>query len=352
MKRNPTLQLFLAELLGNTMFAFFAEACVAQMFFGTALDLEVGLQTHKSSIYISYSRWLNYAIGTGLSYSVSKAVVCSIKGVGINPAFTVAASVLNIKDSLPWRKAFLAIAAQYLGGLLGAGLVYSVYNVQLSDLIKANIREARRIFASYPISNDEKSVTLIWDQILASIVITVVYLASNDFRPDGFMLGNFARSLPPMLTGLCMTAVQLSNGILAGISANPARDFSSRLFSAIWFGDEVWTLPHKKEGDEFSGNNRHYFWMPMILPYLGSLLGTFVYTIAVKVFTNWSGPKESREKLTQKEQHLKELKQVEKRLNKLNHDLREGNLGAALGGPMFSRIRSLRSLQGGKMSTN
>ena len=72
-------------------------------------------------------------------------------------------------------------------------------------------------------------------------------------------------SVGPIVIGLALGAVGLGFGSIAGFSVNPARDFGSRLFTSIMYGSEVWTV------------SNYYFWIPLLMPFVGSLLGAGIY---------------------------------------------------------------------------
>lgn len=57
-----------------------------------------------------------------------------------------------------------------------------------------------------------------------------------------------------------------------GYAINPARDFGPRLFTwlAGW-GSQVFTAGH------------YFFWVPIIAPLLGAVLGTLIYLILISI---------------------------------------------------------------------
>lgn len=69
-----------------------------------------------------------------------------------------------------------------------------------------------------------------------------------------------------ILVGLIVVLLGMSFGYNCGGAINPARDFGPRFFTFIaGWGHQVFT----------AGN--YFFWIPLVAPMLGSLVGTFLY---------------------------------------------------------------------------
>jgi len=57
---------------------------------------------------------------------------------------------------------------------------------------------------------------------------------------------------------------------MLGYAINFARDFGPRLFTyCVGYGSGVWTA------------GGYYFWIPMVVPFLGCLLGGFLYDLLI-----------------------------------------------------------------------
>src|SRR5439155_26670914 len=80
-------------------------------------------------------------------------------------------------------------------------------------------------------------------------------------------------NLNPLIIGLLIVAIGASFGLNTGYAINPARDFGPRLWIAIVSG-----------GASFSASN-YYFWVPIVAPLLGGVVGAFIYDYTLgKVF--------------------------------------------------------------------
>ncbi|CAK5053830.1 unnamed protein product [Meloidogyne enterolobii] len=106
----------------------------------------------------------------------------------------------------------------------------------------------------------------ILDQLFGTALLAAGLWAITDKRnrvPSGFI---------PLLAGLILTMISLTFGLNGGFAINPARDLGPRLFMlSIGLG---WGM--------FSNNN-FYFWIPLAVPFVGALIGAFVYNLLIGV---------------------------------------------------------------------
>ena len=77
-------------------------------------------------------------------------------------------------------------------------------------------------------------------------------------------------NLTPFIVGLVVAAIGMSYGANAGYAINPARDFGPRLWAAMAGWGQV-ALP----------GIHGYFWVPIIGPLIGAVIGAFVYDLLI-----------------------------------------------------------------------
>src|SRR5437588_1864579 len=82
-------------------------------------------------------------------------------------------------------------------------------------------------------------------------------------------------NMGPLLIGLAVAAIGISFGANAGYAINPARDFGPRLFAWLAGWGKI-AMP----GDY--GNVNTYFWIPIVWPVVGGLVGAYVYDFVVR----------------------------------------------------------------------
>ena len=96
---------------------------------------------------------------------------------------------------------------------------------------------------------------------MGTALLLLVIRAIGDARNNA-PTGNMA----PLFVGLLVVLIGMCFGLNAGYAINPARDLGPRLFTMIaGWGPGVFT----------AGN--HWFWVPIVGPLIGGVLGIAVY---------------------------------------------------------------------------
>ncbi|MCL7381804.1 MIP/aquaporin family protein [Streptomyces sp. 35G-GA-8] len=244
----------------------------------------------RQTVAFGPANWLIISWGWGLGVVFGVYVSGGISGGHINPAVTLAFAA---RRGFPWNKVLPYWGAQLLGAFLGAAVVFSAYSWAIDDFNgKAGIARDQSlstfsIFATFPAEYFGSS----WwgpflDQLIGTAILLILVCALIDTRNSG-PLSNLA----PFLIGLVVFAIGLSIGTNAGYAINPARDFGPRLWTYfVGWGDIA--LPGTFQW--FSG----YFWIPIIGPLVGGLIGVFVYDFFIgKVLTERAKEVKPPEKL-------------------------------------------------------
>jgi glycerol uptake facilitator-like aquaporin len=103
------------------------------------------------------------------------------------------------------------------------------------------------------------------DQVVATTLLIIIVLAVGDKRNVEMPHGTAA-----IIMGLTVVLIGTSFAYNCGYAINPARDFGPRLFTAMaGWGSQVFTAGH------------YFFWIPIVGPLVGSVLGTFIYLILI-----------------------------------------------------------------------
>jgi glycerol uptake facilitator protein len=202
-------------------------------------------------------------------------VAGGVSGAHINPAVTVAFAA---RRGFPWRKVPSYIAAQVIGAFLGALLVYIVYKAAIDSYERANhITQGDpnsiptfSIFATFPAKYLANWVGPFVDQVVGTAFLVAFIFALTDERNQPPRA-----NLAPLIVGFVVVAIGLSFGANAGYAINPARDFGPRLFAWIAGWGKI-AMP----GDY--GNVNTYFWIPIVGPFVGGLIGAFAYDLGIR----------------------------------------------------------------------
>lgn len=170
---------------------------------------------------------------------------------------------------MPVHKFVFYVIAQCLGAFFASLAVYLVYLSQLQHFKNGMYSlETAGIFATYPYDVDKpggSTFSLFADQFFATALFIVAIHAITDK-----LNSEMSHELVAMLIGLTLTVIGASYGVNSGFAVNPARDFAPRLFTAM----AGWGAKTFQAGDGF-------FWIPTLVPMLGSFAGTVAYSVFV-----------------------------------------------------------------------
>ncbi|MBS1816350.1 MAG: MIP family channel protein [Acidobacteria bacterium] len=248
--RQELIREMLAEFLGTTVLLLFGLGVVAQSVLsqkgaGAAL-----------SIHICW----------GLAVTMGCYVSAGVTGAHLNPAVSVA---LAVHRRFPWSKVGPYIVAQLAAALVASALVYLAYHDALAAFDGGHRQVAGAlgtagIWATYP--QPFMSLTSgFLNEALGSALLMGVILGITDSRNSPAPNG-----LAPVLVGLLVVAIGAAFGWNTGYAINPARDFGPRLFTAMaGWGGEVFTANHG------------WWWVPVVAPCVGTVLGGWVYDVCV-----------------------------------------------------------------------
>lgn len=229
---------FLGEFIGTAILLLLGDAVVAN----------VVLKGTKGS----GAGWVAINFGWGTAVFIAVFIVAEYSGAHINPAVTLG---LALAGSFEWTSVPLYLAAQFLGGALGAFLVWLHYRDHFEATDDADAKLA--VFCTAPAIRNNLSNLL--SEIIATFVLVfaVLYMVKPDVG-----LG----ALDALPVGAVVLAIGLTLGGTTGYAINPARDLSPRIIHAL--------VPIRGKRD----SDWNYAWIPVLGPIIGGLLagGAFV----------------------------------------------------------------------------
>lgn len=242
-----TFREVLAEMLGTFVLILFGAGVVAQ----------VVLSRGANGSYLA----INLAWGLGVTMG---CYVCAgVSGAHINPAVTLA---LAVHRGFPWAKVVPYMAAQTAGAFAAAAVVYFTY-LEAFAAFDGGVRHVLGpqgtafIFATYPQPYLSTFPGGFVDQVVGTAILMGVILGITDSRnsaPPG--------GLVPFIVGLLVVGIGMAYGANSGYAINPARDLGPRLFTFVaGWGTEVFR----------AGN--HWWWVPVVAPPVGAVLGGWIY---------------------------------------------------------------------------
>lgn len=208
----------------------------------------------------TYGTWMNLTICWGIAVMFGFQASAGVSGGHLNPAVTLAVIVYHGMPA--WKLPGYAIG-QTVGSFLGAAAIYALNYNHLME-IDPTQTSTRVIYGSYP-TEGVSNITAFYSEVLSSALLMMCLFVIFDKTnyPSGMQGAPFALML-------LIVAMGNSIGYNTGPSMNPARDFGARLFSSFaGWGSEVFSLNH------------YYFWIPLVAPCIGTLLGGLVYILFI-----------------------------------------------------------------------
>ncbi|WP_197383415.1 MIP/aquaporin family protein [Mycolicibacterium mengxianglii] len=252
MARRTIVGELCAEFAGTLILILFGVGVVAQVVTG-----EGDLGDHDS-----------IAWGWGLGVVLGVYTAARISGAHLNPAVTLAMAVFR---GFPWRKVVPFSLAQLLGAFVAALIVRATYSEAIGAVDPGHTVATQGIFSTLPGNGAlpiSQGIALL-DQVVGTAILLFLVMALTDPRNHG----PWPR-LAPVVIGLVVVGIGMAWGANAGYAINPARDFGPRLASFITgydtaFRDQTGLL---------------YFWVPIVGPLIGGLLGAGAYRWLIERF--------------------------------------------------------------------
>lgn len=175
---------------------------------------------------------LGVAFAFGLSLLCMAYLIGRISGCHINPAVTVG---MLLTRKQPPAKAAPYIAAQIVGGIVGAGLLALILSG--TEGYFAAAQDAGFASNGYGIHSpggfDLLSVAIIEIVVTAVFVLIVLGTTDESGVPKGF---------GPIAAGLGLTLVHMISIPVSNTSVNPARSIATAVFQGDWALGQVWAF--------------------------------------------------------------------------------------------------------------
>jgi glycerol uptake facilitator protein len=257
-----------AEFLGTLIIIAFGDGVVAMVV--AALP-----GSGRSGTAPNSANWVLISLGWGFAVAFAVWVAGGVSGAHLNPAVTLAQAA---RRGFPWSKVLPYMGAQLFGAFVGAAIVWFNYRSAIDASLQAahTVKGASgslgqySIFATFPAPYFHSWIGPFFDQVIGTaFLVGFIFAITDEFNAP--VKGN----LTPLIVGFIVVAIGLSYGANAGYAINPARDLGPRLWAGV-VGFGKLALP----GDY--GNVNTYFWIPIVGPLLGALVGAFIYDLGIR----------------------------------------------------------------------
>lgn len=251
MVSRRALKPYLAEFLGTALLIVIGDGVVAQCLLSD----------------YQYGTWLS--INLAWASAVCLSSYLSDPSPTINPAVTICTALVR-PSAGQWKTVPGKLVAQFLGGFVGAAIVYvnyrsailawdPEYTIPWGSILSPTGHHSAGIFSTYPAAFYSSNWEAVFSEVLGSAVLMFGAFSISDSA-------NSHRFTAPHLSMfLLLLSIGAALGWQTGYAINPARDFGPRLFSAILYGREVFTAAGC------------YFLVPLFAPIIGCIIGAATY---------------------------------------------------------------------------
>lgn len=230
--------------------------CYFAEFLGTALFVAIGCGSSASVLFNKESN-IAPSITFGIAYGVAVLLSYSSSGAHLNPAVTIAMCAFK---RIHWKKVPGYIACQLAGAFIGALLALMNYLYAFNAYDGGHrqitgVKGTGDIFVSV-LHQNQHHVSAFYTEVVGAFILILIYLFFSDKKFQH--LNTWA---PVTIGATTAILIEAFNAYL-----NPARDLSGRflLFLSGW-GLQIFTY------------QTFYFWVPLVAPTVGTLLGGAIY---------------------------------------------------------------------------
>lgn len=232
----PLTKRCLAEFLGTLWLVL--GGCGAAVLAGRFLDAETG----SFNLGLGF---LGVSLAFGLTVLTMAYAIGHISGCHLNPAVSFG---LWAGNRFPASELLPYIAAQVLGAVVGAGVVYLIASGQPDFALAGSNPLATNGFGEHSPGGFSLASAFVCELVMTFFFLLII-MGATDFRaPAG---------LAPVAIGLALTLIHLISIPVTNTSVNPARSTGPALFAGAELFSQVWL-----------------FW---VAPILGALLAGWLY---------------------------------------------------------------------------
>ena len=229
---------FVAEMIGTAMLVLLGNGVVANV-------LLRGTKGEGSG-------WIVITWGWSRAVFVGVFITAPFSGAHLNPAVTIG---LTVAGQFAWERVPIYLAAQLIGSMIGATLVWLHYYPHWSGTQDRDLKLA--VFCTGPAFRHLPANFL--SEVIGTFVLVfaVLFLAAPEVG-----LG----ALDALPVALLVLVIGLSLGGTTGYAINPVRDLGPRLVHSLL------PIPGGKRDSDWG-----YGWLPVVAPLVAAVIAGLVY---------------------------------------------------------------------------
>jgi len=242
---------FLGELIGTALLIILGDGVVANVVLSKTKGNGGG--------------WIVITFGWAMAVYTGVFVASPYSTAHLNPAVTIG---LAIAGKFEWASAPTYIAAQFLGAMVGAFIVWLTYRRHFEETADAEAKLA--VFCTGPAIRSP--LDNLFAEMVGSFVLIfgVLYILGPSIKLNGADGNLGLGAIGALPVALLVLAIGLSLGGPTGYAINPARDLGPRIMHFLL------PIPKKRDSDW------KYAWVPVLGPILGAVIAAVLFNLLMK----------------------------------------------------------------------
>ena len=222
----------LAEMIGTSWLVL--GGCGAAVLAAGIPDIGIGLH--------------GVSLAFGLTVLTMAYSIGAVSGCHLNPAVTIG---LAAAGKHPKSEVFPYIAAQLVGGVLGAGILYLIASGNANFSTAAGF--ASNGFGEHSPGGYSMMSGFVTELVATAFFLFIILSSTDKKAPAGFA---------PIAIGLALTLIHLVTIPVTNTSVNPARSLGPAVFVGGWALQQLWLF--------------------FVAPIAGSVVGALIYKNVVE----------------------------------------------------------------------
>ncbi|GAV50896.1 hypothetical protein ZYGR_0AD00790 [Zygosaccharomyces rouxii] len=205
---------------------------------------------------------LGWAAATTMGYFAAGG--SAISGGHLNPSITV---VNFIFRGFPFKNVFIYVTGQLLGAFVGALILFIFYKRVIEEGFPGEWwknETVAGIFCVFPKPYLSTSRQFVSEYICTALLQIGTFALTDPYT-------SLSSDLFPLMLFILMYILNASLSYQTGSAMNMARDLGPRLaLYAVGFNRHMLWV-----------NHHHFFWVPIVAPFLGSITGGLIYDVCI-----------------------------------------------------------------------